>query len=77
MATNCPQSKKKFDWLEAEQLDTSLFFKYRRNTYSLDEFMRLDDDSEWQGYLSENAFSEVVIQISKNAEYVKVGRMLS
>lgn len=65
-----------FDYLDAEELDNSQFFKYKGSIYSLDQFMRYDCDG-WHGCHSETYFSAILIKLSDCGEAVTVARCYS
>ena len=61
-------------------VDGQEYFVYRGLTYCMDEFLRLDDDSIWDGGLQETNVSGIVIRYTKNdrnyplGDWVIVGR---
>ena len=67
--------RQKYDWMTDDDFDCAAFFKYRGEVYAFAEFMRVtySDMSEWQGILTETAYSGLVIR-SPYAGAVVVGR---
>lgn len=51
------------------------YFKYKGEWYHLDQFMRFDRMSKWDGYLSDTAFSAIVIKLVDDCESIIVGRI--
>jgi hypothetical protein len=68
------QERKDFDYLESEELDTSTFFRYKGQIYSLGDFMRCESDElkNWHGYLSDSFFSGVLVRLSDCGESLVV-----
>lgn len=62
-----------FDWLDSAAMDG--FFKYHHRWYHLEEFTAFLEGQKngWDGYLSDSAFSGVVIALSKDGEKFKCG----
>lgn len=77
------KERKEFDWMTREELEDCSFVRYRGWTYSLAEFSRCDQMTRdsilvpWSGYLSDSAFSGVVIKLSKDGERAIMGTYLS
>ena len=73
----------KFDYFTAEELDEQSFFKYRGEWYTLSDFLRIENNSDlngWDGYSSDSYFSGVLIKVSESfmGDYdVIVGRYFS
>lgn len=73
----------RFDWLETEEKQSeATFIRYKGWTYSLDEFMRIENHSDpkfssYDGYLSDTFFSGVLIKFSKDNEYAKMATFYS
>lgn len=68
------EERKEFNYLD--DIDSGRFFKYRGQVYDLGEFLRTSANGElstWDGYSSDSAFSGVVVKVSSDCEYVKVG----
>lgn len=76
------------DWVAIEEgRDSASFFRYRGELYDLGEFtadfgiMKGSGLpaylSEWHGYLSDSAFSAVVVRLCEGWESVVVGMVLS
>ena len=69
--------RREFDWMEEDEFDTAMFFKYRGEYYSLAEFARVEGDllaKGWQGALGETAWSSLLIKIRESCTSVVVGR---
>lgn len=70
---------------DAEELAEAIdcgdnFFRYRGHVYNLNEFVRIENNSElkeWQGYASDTFFSGVLVKLSECGEAVTVGRYYS
>jgi hypothetical protein len=71
------KERRGFDWLDEEGIDTGSFFRYRGNTYSLDEFMRSSMLPEWDGFHGDSFFSGIAIKLSEDGEQYKVALVLS
>lgn len=76
------KEKKEFDWIDADEIDSHSFFRYRKNVYSITEFMsihatRLTFDKPWNGYYSDSYFSGILIELSDDGEMYRVGLYLS
>lgn len=82
--------RKEFDYLAWDKIDagedSALFFRYRGDLYDLGNFMRgnpVTDDSlpaqlrTWDGYMSESAFSAIVVRYANDNESVIVGYVYS
>jgi hypothetical protein len=71
------------DWTAIEAgTDSASFFRYHGDLYDLGEFMHWDTTPHdalkvWDGYLSDSAFTAVVVRYVDNCEGVVVGRVLS
>lgn len=72
------KEKKEFDWMNAEEIDTGSFLRYKKSVYGLNEFMVIPQDNpfkgKWSGYISNSYFSGILIEISKDAEQYRIGR---
>ena len=69
--------RKEFDYMNDADFDSSMFFKYRRQVYSLAKFLRTEGDllaQGWQGICNETVYSGVVVKITQSCQYVVVGR---
>jgi hypothetical protein len=69
--------RKEFDYMNDADFDSAMFFKYRRQVYSLAEFLRTEGDllsRGWQGICNETVYSGVVVKITQSCQYVVVGR---
>ena len=73
--------KKDFDFLNAEEIDQSSFFRYKGIVYYLGNFMvvpKTDSEmSKWDGYESDSFFSGTVVRFVDDCERVIVGRYYS
>ena len=70
--------RREFDWMDQEEFDRAMFFKYRGEYYALAEFLRVEGEllaKGWQGQLGETAFSSLLIKIKDSCRSVIVGRM--
>ena len=69
------QERTNFDYMD--DIDTGNFFRYKGRVYSTDEFMRVDDNSDflggWDGYSSDSYFSGVLIKVCDDTDYIIVG----
>jgi len=71
------QFRKEFDWMEQEEFDRAMFFKYRSQYYALAEFIRCEGDllaKGWQGQLCQTVFSSLLVKIIDSHQSVIVGR---
>lgn len=72
---NLPEKyREEFDYLTDEEYADQAFFIYKRQAYSLSEFMRTDGFKAWDGYSSDSFFSGVLIRIVNDDNSVIVGR---
>lgn len=69
-----------FDYLDDDET-TDGFIKYRGCYYHLSEFMRLTDNTgipgDWSGYLSDSAFSGVLVRVSRDGEQYQIATFIS
>lgn len=70
-----------FDWMGDDE-KTDGFFTYRKAWYHISEFMRLGNSRDedlcgWQAYLSDSAFSGLLLQVSNDGEEYKVATFIS
>jgi hypothetical protein len=81
-----PDERQNFDyidWAAIERCDaeSASFFRYRGTLYDLGEFMATRGLraplSDWDGYMSDSAFSAVVVRYADDTDYVVVGLVLS
>ena len=86
-----PAERERFDYLDWAAIedgrDSAQFFRYAGDLYDLGEFSAdfgitrgtglPEHLSRWDGYLSESAFSAIVVRHANNHESVVVGRVLS
>jgi hypothetical protein len=71
------QFRQEFEWMDQEEFDRAMFFKYRGEYYALAEFIRCEGDllaKGWQGQLGETAWSSLLIKIRESCTSVIVGR---
>jgi len=66
--------RKEFDYLTDEEYADHVFFIYKKQAYSLSEFMRTDGFKNWHGACSDSFFSGVLVKIVNDGESVIVGR---
>jgi hypothetical protein len=69
--------RKEFSNLSDEEFESVGFFNYLGSWYTLADFIRLEGSllaKGWQGYLSETAWSAVVVRIVDSCQSVIVGR---
>lgn len=66
--------RKEFDYLTDEEYGYHSFFVYKKQAYSLSEFMRTDSFKDWNGACSESFFSGVLAKIVNGGDSVIVGR---
>ena len=72
---NLPEKyRKEFDYLTDEEYVDQTFFIYKRQAYSLREFMRTDIFKDWHGACSDSFFSGVLVKIINDGDSVIVGR---
>lgn len=72
--------KEDFDWID--DIDTGMFVQYNDSVYSVSEFMRFNGDQpselrDYDTYLSESAFSALVIKVSSCGDYYKIATYIS
>lgn len=53
------------------------FIEYHGIWYHLDQFMRLDGDTEWHGAHGESYFSVILIKLSDDGEEYQIATALS
>jgi hypothetical protein len=63
--------RKKFDYMDAEEIDCAVFFRYRKSVYCLHEFER-SNYNNYTGQLTETFFSAILVKVSEDGEYYKV-----
>ncbi len=75
-----PKEREEFDYYDAEELDSALFFEYKGHVYDLGNFMRLDREQTefagWHGYHADSFFSGILVKLIDD-EAVVVGMYLS
>ena len=74
-----PKSKRTdFDYMKTdEEFNNNQFVKYRGDYYDLNEFMRIENNSDlkdWDGYSSDTYFSGILIKFCDDNDYVIMGR---
>ena len=67
--------KEDFDWMD--NIDNGIFVRYNDSVYSVSELMRFNGDQppelqDYDAYLSESAFSALVIKVSSCGDYYKI-----
>jgi hypothetical protein len=86
-----PTERAEFDYLDWPAIEggrqSAAFFRYKGELHDLGEFSAdwgmtkgsglPDHLAQWDGYMSESAFSAVVVRYVDNCERVVVGRVLS
>jgi len=82
-----PKEQKDFDYLTEDERVGRDFIRYKGCAYDLGEFVACPDDSNpsptarafsgWDGYMSEAAFSGVLVKYCKNRDYVIMGMYFS
>jgi hypothetical protein len=75
-----PKERAEFDYIKPDDLDCHEFVRYRGWTYDTAEFMRVPsvpEFSRWHGYISDSAFSGVLIRYTKDMESVVMARFYS
>jgi hypothetical protein len=77
------KEKEYFDYLDTEEKqDSASFVRYKKQVYSIDEFMRIENHpnkefSKWDGYSSDSFFSGILIKFDEYCEQVKMGTYIS
>jgi hypothetical protein len=69
-----------YGYLDDEELECSPFFRYKGCTYSLGDFMPINDNGElkdWHACMPDGFFSGVVIKLSDCGECVTIGTYYS
>lgn len=70
------KAKRVFDYADTD----GSFLKYKGNYYSLEDFMRIENNSDlqgWHGYSSDTYFSGVLIRLSNDGEQYQIGTYFS
>lgn len=65
--------REEFDYLTDEEYGDHAFFIYKKQAYSLSEFIRSENFKNWDGYSSDSFFSGVLIKIVDEGDSVIVG----
>lgn len=82
------EERNEFDYIDAEEILSHEFFRYKGQVYDPSEFMCVptepDDENEltnpfrkWHGYSSDSFFSGIVIRYTSDMEQVIVGTYYS
>ena len=76
------KEKSDFDWIDDPEESGYEFFRYKKQVYSLSEFMRVDNNSPlktlgYDGYYGNGFFSGVLIKLSDCCEAVKIATYYS
>src|SRR5258708_24927808 len=76
------KERQDFNYLDTtEKQETTVFFRYKKNTYDINQFMRTPKDTEisnWDGYHGDSFYSGIVIKyVCLSASQVIVGLYLS
>ena len=53
--------------------DNEYYFRYRGSLYGLYDFMRFDNPSEWDGYLTLTNTSGLVVKLDQEMQFITVG----
>jgi len=75
--TEREQLCREFNWMDQEEFDRAMFFRYLGEYYALAEFLRVEGDllaKGWQGQLGETAWSSLLVKIVDSHQSVIVGR---
>lgn len=64
------KEKKDFDYLE--DVDESIFFRYKNQLYDIGEIIRIDENTPfpdfWHGYSSDSFFSGILVRLCDNTD---------
>jgi hypothetical protein len=77
------KEQSEFDWIDFSVEGEGfygMFFRYKRQVYCLDNFMRLagkDAYGDWHGVNQTSAFSGILVRLSDDGEGVVVGTYYS
>ena len=77
--------KRDYDYMDSDDLESAIFFKYKKSIYSLDDFMSLhnkvycpnppDDFKGWDGYHSFGFIGGLLLKfVADSFESVIIGR---
>ena len=66
--------RKEFDYLTDEEYTDHAFFIYKKQAYSLSEFIFADSFKKWDGARGDSFFSGVLIRVVNDGDSVIVGR---
>ena len=72
------KEKEQFDYLDASDLETNNFFRYKGALYDVSQFMRVSENelfNGWDGYESHSYFDGLLIKITDDS--VIVGHYIS
>ena len=72
-----PKERKEFDYLDTpEKQEQTVFFRYKKNTYDINQFMRTPQNVkhfiDWDGYHGDSFYSGIVMKWVKNTDYEQV-----
>ena len=78
------KERAEFDYLDWQAIDSGndsvTFFRYKGRLYDLGEFMRIENNSElqgWHGYSSHGFFNGMLIKLCDDNNYIIVGQYFS
>lgn len=68
------KEKKEFDYLDDPEENGLMFFRYRKQAYSLESFLACthEEFKDWNGYHSDSFFSGILIKLNENETTLKV-----
>lgn len=72
--------RKNFDYLNNEDYMNNQFVQYRGYYYDMNEFMSVNNNSDfkgWDGYSADTYFSGVLIKLCEDGDSVIMGRYFS
>lgn len=74
------KEKEQFDYLDASDLETNNFFRYKGDLYNVSQFLRASENElfqDWDGYESHSYFDGLLIKLTDDSESVIVGHYFS
>lgn len=77
------KEQKEFNYLDTEEeQESAIFIRYLGTVYCTDGFIKIGNNSSlkgWDGYLSDSAFSGILVKLNKDGDYdtVCMGRYYS